>query len=517
MSERAGKVYLVGAGPGAIDLITLRGAQILADAEVVIYDNLVNAGLLRLAPPTAEMIYAGKRGGAGCAMEQSELQALLVERARAGRTVVRLKGGDPFIFGRGGEEAEALCDAGIEFEVVPGVTSAIAAPAFAGIPLTHRERGSFVAFVTGHQGKGKSGVSRVPWSELARAAKGRGTLVILMATARLGEVLDELTKAGLSPETPAAAIQSGTLASQKTVAATLATLTSEVSRAALGAPAVIVVGECAALHEHLRWAERMPLFGRRIVITRAADRTSSFARELRMLGAETLEFPTIETVAPESYATLDDAICRLGSFDWVIFTSATGVDSFLARLRALGRDLRTLGSANLGAIGPVTAERLRSHALMVAAIPSEYRAEAMIGAIGAERIRGARILIPRAQVAREVLPAMLRGAGAQEVIVAPAYKTVKPSSGPALARMREMLSSEGFDLVAFTSSSTVSNFVEIIGAPAPGTKAAAIGPITAETAKEHGFEVVVRAREYTIPGLVAAITEHFASRSSGPG
>ena len=514
MSERTGKVYLVGAGPGAIDLITLRGAEILSRAEVVVYDSLVNPGLLRLAPATAEMVYAGKRGGAEPAIEQSELQALLVERARAGRTVVRLKGGDPFVFGRGGEEAEALFRAGIEFEVVPGVTSAIAAPAFAGIPLTHREHGSFVAFVTGHQGNGKDVDSRVPWAELARAANGRGTLVILMATARLGEVLGELMKAGLAPETPAAAIQSGTLANQKTVSATLATLAVEASRAALGAPAVIVVGECASLREHLKWAERTALFGRRIVITRAGERASSFARELRMLGAETVEFPTIETIAPDSYAILDDAISRLGSFGWVVFTSATGVDSFIERLRTLGRDLRTLGAAHLGAIGPATAERLRAHALTVDAVPSEYRAEAIIGAIGAERIRGARILIPRAEVAREVLPAMLREAGAAEVVVAPAYKTVKPS-GPALARMRETLSSEGFDLVAFTSSSTVSNFVEIAGAPAPGTKAAVIGPITGETAKKHGFEVAVRAREYTIPGLVAAITEYFASRPAG--
>ncbi len=514
MSEGAGIVYLVGAGPGAPDLLTLRGADVLARAEVVIYDSLVNPGLLRLAPATAELIHAGKRGGVGRAMEQSDLQVLLVERARAGKTVVRLKGGDPFVFGRGGEEAEALSEAGIQYEVVPGVTSAIAAPAFAGIPLTHRERGSFVAFITGHEGRDKDNDSRVPWAELARAAKGRGTLVLLMASARLGEVLGELTRAGLAPETPAAAIQWATLASQKTVSATLATLAAEASRAGLGAPAVVVVGECAALREHLKWAEKMPLFGRRIVVTRAGERVSSFARELRRLGAETVEFPTIETTAPDSYAALDDALLRLGSFDWAIFTSATGVDCFVARLRKLGRDLRTLGAARIGAIGPATAERLRAHALMVDAIPSEYRAEAIIGAIGSERLRGARILVPRAQVAREVLPAMLREAGAAEVVVAPAYKTVKPS-GPALQRMREVLSSGGFDLVAFTSSSTVSNFVEIMAAPAPGTKAAAIGPITGETAKRLGFDVVVRAREYTIPGLVGAITEYFAPRVPG--
>ncbi len=506
-----GKVFLVGAGPGAIDLITLRGAEILNRAQIVIYDNLVNPGLLRLAPAEAELIYAGKRGGEQNDFDQSEINATLIERAGRGINVVRLKGGDPFIFGRGGEEAEALAAAGIEFEVVPGVTSAIAAPAFAGIPLTHRDYGSFVAFVTGHEDENKDSESLVPWDELARAAEHRGTIVILMATARLRYVLKRLADAGLADATPTAAIQWGTIANQKTVLATLATLDHEVQRARLGAPAIVVVGECANLRQHLKWAERMPLFGRRIVVTRESNKVSSFAREIRAIGAETIEFPTIESTAPDSYAILDAALARLEVFDWIVFTSATGVERFMWRLRDLRKDIRALAKARIAAIGPATAQLLREYALTVDAIPTEYRAEAIIGAIGIGKIRGAHILIPRAQIAREVLPRMLSDSDAAEVLVAPAYKTIKPS-GAAIDRVRESLSATGYDLVAFTSSSSASNFVEVVGKPKPGAKAAAIGPITAETAKRLGFEVVVKPGEYTIAALTAAIREYFASQ-----
>jgi len=500
--KNIGKVYLVGAGPGAIDLITMRGAEILARAQVVIYDSLVNPGLLRLAPASALLIHAGKRGGAQKDLAQAEINAMLIEHARKGMAVVRLKGGDPFIFGRGGEEAEALAAAGIAFEVVPGITSAIAVPAFAGIPLTHREHGSFVAFVTGHEDERK-GTKAVPWEDLARAANPRGTIVILMATARLRGITKRLMDAGLPSTTPAAAIQWGTVASQKTIGSTLAALADEVERAKLGAPAVVVVGQCADLREHLKWAERMPLFGRRIVVTRARGQASTFARELRALGAEVIEFPTIETVAPDSYATLDASIARVGEFDWLIFTSATGVRAFIERMKTLQKDIRAIGNARIAAIGPATAQALKEHALLVDAMPAEYRGEAIVDAIGAEKIRGARILLPRAQVAREVLAKMLQERGASEVVVAPAYKTIAPK-GIALDL------AYGYDLVAFTSSSTASNFVEMMGKPPPGTKAAAIGPITASTAASLGFEVVRQPQSYTIPALVAAISEYFA-------
>ncbi len=507
MRERRGRVYLVGAGPGAFDLITIRGADCLKQADCVIYDYLVNADLLQLAPPKAELIFAGKKGGGGKAMDQSALNALLVDRARKGKVVVRLKGGDPFIFGRGGEEAGALARAKIPFEVVSGVTSAIAAPAFAGIPLTHRKLGSFVAFVTGHEDENKHGRARVPWKELARAARGGGTIVLLMATARMDAALSSLARAGLSARTPAAAVQWGTTAAQKTVPGTLGTLAARCAVEKLTAPAIIVVGESVKLRDHLRWFEKQPLFGRRIVVTRARDASASFARDLRALGADAIEFPTIETARPTSYVVLDEAIDGIDRFDWIIFTSATGVDAFIARLKVLRRDIRSIGRASLCAIGPATAVRLEQYALRVAAVPAEYRAESIVPAIGADRIRGARILIPRAQVAREILPEMLRDSGAAEVVVAPAYRTLKPKSAAA-QRIRSLIDTHQIDLVTFTSSSTVTNFCDLVGNVA-GLKAAAIGPITADTARNRGFEVAVCPPDYTVAALTQAICRHF--------
>ncbi|HTR60313.1 MAG TPA: uroporphyrinogen-III C-methyltransferase [Candidatus Binataceae bacterium] len=508
MSDRRGRVFLVGAGPGAFDLITLRGAECLRQAECVIYDYLVNPDLLQLAPPGAELIFAGKKGGREKSIDQASLNALLIERARKGRRVVRLKGGDPFIFGRGGEEAEALARAGIGFEVVPGITSAIAAPAFAGIPLTHRKLGSYVAFVTGHEsGRG----ARVPWKELARAARSGGTIVLLMATARMRASLASLVRAGLRATTPAAAVQWGTTASQRTVVGTVATLARRCAAENIGAPTIVTVGESVNLREHLQWFEKLPLFGRRIVVTRSREQGAVLARELRALGADAIEFPTIETIHPASFAAIDEAIDGIDRFDWIIFTSATGVDAFVARLKVLRRDIRSIGRASICAIGPATAVRLEQYALQVAAVPREYRAESIIPAIGSERIRGARILIPRAQVAREVLPEMLRERGASEVVVAPAYRTVKPK-GAAVERLRELIKARQIDLVTFTSSSTVSNFCDLVG-KARGLKAGAIGPITAETARERGFDVAVCPEKFTVPALIEAISAHFARAS----
>jgi uroporphyrinogen III methyltransferase/synthase len=506
---KRGRVLLVGAGPGAPDLITVRGADVLRRADIVIYDNLVSPELLRLAPARADLIYAGKKSGAQKSIEQAQLNAMLIDHARQGRLVVRLKGGDPFIFGRGGEEAEALARARVEFEVVPGITSAIAGPAFAGVPLTHREHGSFVAIVTGHEDEHKGVGSKVPWDELAAAAARGGTIVILMASARMRATLERIRAAGLPPETPAVAVQWATTAAQKTVSATLATLADASAREGIEAPAVIVVGECAGLREHLKWAERTPLFGRTIVVTRARAAASEFAMALRRLGAEAIEFPTIKTAPPRSYAPLDRAIKRIDSFDWIIFTSATGVESFVERLKSLKRDIRVLGRASIAAIGPATAARLAGYALRVTAVPDEYRAEKIVGAIGIKRIRGKRFLIPRAQLAREAMPEILRDQGAKEVVIAPAYRTVKPK-GAQVARMRELIASGKIDLVTFTSSSTVTNFCELIGKSGKGIRAAAIGPITAATAKEHGFDVVLSPSKFTIEALTEAISEYYS-------
>jgi uroporphyrinogen III methyltransferase/synthase len=506
MSGQVGKVYLVGAGPGAPDLITLRAAAVMRRAEVVVHDSLVSPEVVALAPADAELIFAGKRGGVGREFEQEEINRILVDRARAGKITVRLKGGDPFIFGRGGEEAAALAAANIPFEVVPGVTSATAAPAFAGIPLTHREYASSVTFLTGHEDFAGNPAAASRWDEIARAARG-ATLVILMASARMRANLERLISAGLPAKTPAAAIQWGTTAAQKTALATIGTLAEEATRQSIAAPALIVVGECAEMRRELHWFEKLPLFGRRIVITRAATNAAKLARRLRELGADAIEFPTIETVRPESYSLIDDALERLNSFDWIVFTSATGVDAFADRLRARGRDIRELGQAAIAAIGPATAARLRKYALKVTAIPSEYRAEALIGAIGG-RIAGARILIPRAAVAREILPTQLREKGAAEVIVAPVYRTVRPARANT-PRTRELMASGSIDLVTFTSSSTVTNFRELVGEIPRGLQAAVIGPITADTAREAGFEVVVSPVEYTVDALVSAIVKHF--------
>jgi uroporphyrinogen III methyltransferase/synthase len=508
-----GKVYLTGAGPGAVDLITIRAAEVLAAADVVIYDHLVNEELLNLAPSNSELIYAGKQGGGERALDQSAINQLMIEHARAGRKVVRLKGGDPFIFGRGGEEATALVDAGVEFEIVPGITSAIAVPAFAGIPLTHRDYGSFVAFVTGHEDEAR-GPGVVPWDDLARAARERGTLVLLMATAHLGEIAARLLASGMAPDTPAAAIAHGTGASQRTTGATLATISDAVTQAQISPPAIIVIGQAASLREKVAWFERRPLFGRRVIITRSRSAAGPFARALRELGADAIELPAIETVRPDSYAALDRAIAQIGSYNWIIFTSATGVDGLMLRLGETGHDVREMAGAGIAAIGPVTAARLRHFGLRADAIPDEYRAEAIVIAIGRERIRGARILIPRAQVAREALIGMLKDAGAAVVDVAAAYKTVSPQP-PVLDAVKRMLARSEIDLAAFTSSSTVDNFCAMVGEDAArGLLAAAIGPITAETARQRGMNVVVQPQSYTVEALCSAIRDYLAPGKS---
>jgi uroporphyrinogen III methyltransferase/synthase len=507
-----GKVYLTGAGPGAVDLITVRAAEALGAADVVIYDHLVNEELLNLAPGSAELIYAGKQGGGARALNQNAINHLMIEHARAGRRVVRLKGGDPFIFGRGGEEAAALAEAGIDFEIVPGITSAIAVPAFAGIPLTHRDYGSFVAFITGHEDEARDS-GAVPWADLARAARERGTLVLLMATAHLRDIAARLIASGMAPETPAAAIAHGTGASQRAVSATLATIAQQVADAQLTAPAIIVIGQAAALREKLAWMERRPLFGRRIIITRARATGGPFARALRELGAEAIELPAIETAPPDDYAELDRAIAQIGSYNWIIFTAATGVDGLIARLADTGHDVREMASANIAAIGPATAARLRRYGLRAAAVPDEYRAEAIAGAIGPQHISGARILIPRAQIAREALIDILKHAGAAVVDVVAAYKTARPQPA-VLDAVKRMLARGEIDLAAFTSSSTVNNFCAMVGDDAArGLPAAAIGPITAETARSRGLNLVVQPASYTVEALCAAIHDYFTKKN----
>jgi uroporphyrinogen III methyltransferase/synthase len=498
-------IYLVGSGPGDPGLFTLKGVRCMQEADAVVYDRLAPRALLGYAKPDAEKIYVGKKPG-NPTISQEEINHLLVEKGHSGMTVVRLKGGDPYIFGRGGEEALALQRAGIPFEVIPGVTSGIAAPAYAGIPVTHRNVATSVAFVTGHEDPTKGGQD-VDWEKLADAAD---TLVLYMGVGRLEEISEGLIGAGRDPDTPVACVRWGTLPEQRTITGTLRDIADKVAEAGLKPPAIIVVGDVVTLREAgLDWYERRPLFGRRVVVTRSRAQAGELSRDLERLGAEVHEFPTIEITPPEDFGPLDAAIRALDSFGLIVFTSVNGVEAFFGRLQYHGLDLRAVPrGAKVGAIGPATAQRVQGVGLRVDVVPEEYRAEALIEALGAHPLAGERVLIPRAKVAREVLPEKLREAGA-EVVVPPAYESGPSSEGKEEVSLR--LQSGEIDCVTFTASSTVENFVGAFAAEEAarlldGTRVACIGPITADTARKHGIRVDTTAREYTIPGLIEAVT-----------
>ncbi len=503
MNDGVGKVYLIGAGPGDPGLFTLKGKRCLEEADVVAYDALANPRLLAYAKPDAELIYVGKRGGQH-ALPQEEIGQLLIERARVGRIVARLKGGDPFIFGRGGEEAEELAAAGVPFEVVPGVTSAVAAPAYAGIPLTHRDFTSTVAFVTGHEDPTKEDTS-IAWDKIAT---GIGTLVFFMGVGRLSEIVRQLVNHGRSRETPAAVIRWGTRAEQAVVTATLATL--EERCAGMKPPALIVVGEVVGLRDKLRWFEDKPLFGKRILITRAREQASAFAQRLEALGAEVIEFPTIRIEPPESWEPLDAAIRRLREYQWVIFTSVNGVRFFWDRLQTAGRDVRDLAGITVCAIGPATAAALLDRGIRADLVPGEFKAEALVEAVGTEGMRGSKVLVARAAEAREILPEELARRGAS-VDVVPAYRTTRHASNA--DDVRALLREGRIDAVTFTSSSTVRYFLDLVGEDAPGllrgVVVASIGPITAETAARFGLASQIVPASYTIPALADALVHHF--------
>jgi uroporphyrinogen III methyltransferase/synthase len=502
----AARVFLVGAGPGAPGLITLDGVRCLARADVVIYDYLANPRLLEHAPANAERILVGKHGG-GDKVDQGVITELLLDRARRGRTVVRLKGGDPFVFGRGGEEAEALAAAGVPFEVVPGVSAAVAVPAYAGIPLTHRDLASSFTVLTGYEYPDKA-ESAVHWDALAHRG---GTLVFLMTTRQLRRNMARLVAHGLPADAPVAVIRWGTVAEQETLVGTAATIAGLAERAGLQPPAVAVVGEVVRLRERLAWFERKPLHGRRIVVTRALRQSGSFAERLAEMGADVIPCPTIEIVPPASSAPLDDAIGRIESFDWVVFTSVNGVEAFFDRLRVLKRDLRALHRARLAAVGSATAEALAARGLLVDLLPGEFRAEGLAAAMRAADVTGARVLLPRAAGAREVLPILLREAGA-EVEEVESYRAILPATDP--IEVRSALAEGRVDLVTFTSSSTVRHFLALLGEDAvrllASTRVGCIGPITAETARQAGLEVTIQPHAYTIPAFVQAIADHFA-------
>jgi uroporphyrinogen III methyltransferase/synthase len=495
------KVYLVGAGPGDPGLITIKGRRALERADVILYDHLANDRLLDFARASAERIYVGKKRSQH-EYTLDEIAAMMIEHARRGLTVVRLKGGDPFIFARGGEEIEALAAAGVPFEIVPGVTTPLGVAAYTGVPLTHREHSSAVTFVTGHS------VAAIDWSRVGSVE----TIVLFMGLVNFREIARELITHGRSPRTPAMAVRWATRADQKTIAGTLETLPNLIEKAALKPPATIVIGEVVSLRDRFNWFERLPLFGKKVLVTRDQGQSPLLAEPLEELGAEILFVPVIEIADASEASLLDQAIQRLDSYDWLIFTSANGVRHFVEALDKSDRDLRAL-KAKICTIGPATRAAVEALHLRVDVMPKEYVAESLLEALASADLRGKRVLLPRAAVARDLVPVALTERGAL-VDVVEAYRTIMPLDAP--ARAREALARKP-DWITFTSSSTVKNLVAALGETGSdvlrdfrraGGRIASIGPITSATARSFGLTIDAEADPHTIEGLVNAIATH---------
>lgn len=494
-----GKVYLIGAGPGDPELFTLKAAKRLKEADVVLYDYLSNPALLKYAKPDAEIICADRRGAKaadGSIFNQSIINRLIIEKAKKGKIVARLKGGDPFIFGRGGEEAEILAANKIPFEIVPGVTAA-SGLAYAGFPLTHRKFASSVSLITGHEDPNKPG-SSVDWKNISRT----GTLVFYMGIENLPKIVKKLIDAGRPRTTPAALIEWITRGAQREVYGTLADIVKKAKVAKVKAPALIAVGEVISLHQKLNWRKRLPLAGQTIVVTRSRDQASILSDKLNALGAEVIEFPTIEIVPPKSYRLLDQAIANLQKYHYIVFTSRNGVNHFFQRLMHKGKDARSLSQAKVAAIGPGTGNELIGHGIKPDFQANcDYSQEGLLQELLREDLAGKNILIPRADKARDILPRRLKKAGAKVIVVA-AYRTVKPI-------LKYDLLKQKFDTITFTSSSTVSNFVGMFGAMKAkqllqNVKIVSIGRITSATARKFGLKVNVEAKKSTIDEVVKA-------------
>lgn len=524
---KPGTVYLVGAGPGDPGLLTVRGLELLQAADVVVYDRLGAPGLLDACRPDAERVFAGK-GPQAHTLSQAEINALLVDRARAGRTVVRLKGGDPFVLGRGGEEALALAEAGIPFEVVPGVTSAVAVPAYAGIPLTHRGVARSFLVATGHEAPGAggpSGPSGAPaargsaaggldWPALARAAD---TLVFLMGLGRLAEIAARLVACGRPASTPAAVIHCGTTAEQRTVSGTLADIAARAEAAGLKNPAIAVVGEVVRLRERLAWFETRPLFGRRILVTRARGQAGALSRRLAALGGEPVEVPLIDVLPPADPAPLDAALSALERYRWVVFTSANGVEFFFRRLWESGRDARALAATRIAVVGEATANALAGLGLRPDLVPERFRGEALVAPLADACAPGDRVLLARGDLASPDLPAGLRARGVA-VEEAVAYRTVPAREGG--EEVRRLLSAGHLDAVTFASPSAVENFLAAVGEDAAGllgdAVVACIGPVTADAARARGLPVHLVPARSTVPDLAAALADRFRPGPARP-
>jgi len=501
--NKQGIVYLIGAGPGDIGLLTLRAKEVLEKAEVVVYDRLADPQLLAFAP-AAEKIYVGK-ASSHHSMPQAEINKLLVKLAAEGKTVARLKGGDPLVFGRGGEEALELKKHKLPFVFVPGITSAIAVPEYAGIPVTHRQLATSFAVITGHEDPAK-GTSSLKWAGLATAVD---TLVFLMGVENIVTITKNLLAYGRAADTPAAFIRWGTKAEQETLVTTLGQAAQLAQTTQLKPPAIFLVGSVVTLRQDLNWFEKLPLFGKTIVVTRARTQASKLTRQLANLGAKVWEIPTIKILPLDDFTLLDKAISQLASYHWIIFTSVNGVESFFQRLKAKGLDSRSFAHAKLAAIGTATAAALLHEGLRADVIPATYKAEDLLAALKPYIQTGKKILLARAQKAREVLPQGLEALGAQVDTLA-VYKTCPDcTSAPELSAA---LRQGSLDCITFTSSSTVNKLVNILGPDAAllnKTTLAAIGPITAATCQKHNLEVKITAQEYTIEGLVQALTAYY--------
>src|SRR3989449_2121728 len=505
--SKTGKVYLVGAGPGDPGLVTLRAKECIENADVIVYDHLANPEMISWARDDAEIIYAGKEPGES-QLSQQEINALLIDKAREGKQVVRLKGGDPFVFGRGAEEAQAIADAGVPFEIVPGITSAIAGPAYAGIPMTHRGHNSHVTFFTGHEDPAKA-ESAIDYAALAKLG---GTQVMLMGVERLGSITSEMLKQGVRSDLPVALVRSATTGQQETLTGTLSDIAQKAVASDFQAPAVAVFGEVVALRDGLNWYEKRPLLGKRIVVTRTRKQASVLSGKLRALGAHVIELPTIRIETPSNLREFAELVQDAHIYDWIVFTSANGVDGFFDIFFKLYDDAREIGGVRIAAIGPATAQRVKDFHLHADLQPDEFVAEAVSREFKKQgSIENLRILLVRAEKARDTLPKELSALGAI-VDEGFAYRTepeTRGTSGP-----RRQLAQDGADLITFTSSSTVENFLALGLSWPQGMRIASIGPITSKTVRDQGLKVDVEARRHDINGLVHAIRELFTEKNA---
>lgn len=502
--KKKGKVYLIGAGPGDPGLLGLKAKECLETADAVVYDRLADPRIIEFCRKDAEMVYVGK-ASANHTMRQPDINKLLVKLAAEGKTVARLKGGDPFVFGRGGEEAIELLEAGLPFEFVPGVTSAIAVAEYAGIPVTHRHVATSFAVITGHEDPTK-GESTINWKGLATAVD---TLVFLMGVENIERISSQLIANGRSADCPAAVIRWGTRPEQRTLITTVGQAAADVKATGMKPPAIFLVGEVVKLREQLQWFDNKPLFGKTVVVTRARAQASALTKKLEAQGARVLEVPAIKIVPPADFAPLDKAISEIDTYKWLILTSVNGVEYFFDRLLKADKDSRALCGVKIAAIGSATAEALKGYGITADLIPSAYKAEELADALAADTKAGDKLLLARAKIARNVLPERLRALGAQ-VDVVTAYETVADCQNK--EELLEALESGEASLVTFTSSSTVTNLLDVLGDKKDllnKVALAAIGPVTAETLEKHGLKPAVSAAEYTIDGLMTAIEEYY--------